>query len=254
MEKEKKAFEIYALPVLKDNIVWIWVKGNQAAVIDPAVVSPVKQWLKSKKIILNSVLQTHHHDDHIGGTQGLLKEWPNASVIASGSDLERIPFQTHSVKHGDTCNILSYKVKIIEVPGHTKSHISFYVPNQKEYAQSDPALFCGDSLFGGGCGRLFEGSADELFMSLNRLNSLPSNTQIYCAHEYTEANLTWALSLEPNNLPIFERLKKVRKKRKNGLLSLPSNISEERKTNLFIRAKNIRELSRLRDHKDNWKG
>ena len=122
-----------------------------------------------------------------------------------------------------------------------------------EKAQRNPVLFSGDTLFGAGCGRLLEGTPIQMFESLNRLNSLPENTRIYSAHEYTENNLKWALSLESKNISIIKRLKSVQKKRQNGLLSLPSTISEERKTNLFLRARDIVELTNLRRHKDNWK-
>ena len=253
MTQEKNNFIIHYLPVLTDNIIWIWVKGNEAVVIDPAITEPVEAWLKKRQLNLKAVLQTHHHDDHIGGTKGLLKMWPSASVIAAKEDLDRIPFQTKSVSHGEVIDLMDNSIDVIGAKGHTKCHICYYL-SDKNGPGMNPILFCGDTLFGGGCGRLFEGSPIDMFNSLKRINALPSNTKIYCAHEYTEQNLRWANSLFPEDLLIKARLQKVINRRANGLPSLPSNISEERKTNLFIRAKNVEELSQLRKHKDNWKG
>ncbi len=252
MEQEKQDFIIHPIPVLADNIIWIWVKGNQAVVIDPAISTPVISWLKANRLNLNSVLQTHHHEDHIGGTKALLEVWPSASVIASKRDLDRIPLQTQSVIDNEILSLLGEEIKVIEVPGHTRNHVSYYLQCSRNENKS-PVLFCGDTLFGAGCGRLFEGTFNEMFDSLKKINKLPGNTKIYCAHEYTENNLRWAQSIVPKDSNIRTRLQKVIHQRANGCLSLPSKLSEERKTNLFIRAKNSQEFSELRLHKDNWK-
>ncbi len=253
MAQENKGFKIHGIPVLNDNIIWVWETGEQAVVVDPAVSEPVKEFLNKKNLVLNAILQTHHHDDHIGGTKALIRHWPSASVIACKSDLDRIPFQSHSVSDNEEFTLLGYEIKVLEVPGHTMNHIVFYLSDVQN-KNIDPVLFCGDTLFGGGCGRLFEGSAKEMYESLCRLNSFPSNTKVYCAHEYTESNLRWASNLHPEDLLIKERLKKVSKKRSNGLLTIPSSLQEERKTNLFLRANNVETFSKLRNHKDRWKG
>ena len=249
LEKESE-FTIHPISALQDNIVWVWVHNYNAVVIDPSISSPVEKWLLEKGLKLKAILQTHHHDDHIGGTQDLIKRWPNSKVVASKKELTRIPFQTLSVNDNDIFHLMKSEVKVIEVHGHTNNHIAFYVskPNAKYNI-----LFPGDTLFAGGCGRLLEGTPSQMFESLCKLNSLPANTKIYSAHEYTESNLKWALSLEPENISIIERLKLVQKKRQKGLSSLPSTLSEERKTNLFLRAENVEEFTILRRHKDSWK-
>ena len=252
MAKEKNDFIVHSLPVLEDNIIWIWVEGNQAVVVDPSISHPVKEWLTYKKFSLNAILQTHHHNDHIVGTLELLKEWPSAQVIASKKDFNRIPFQTCSVNHKDNLNLMGYSVQVIEVPGHTKHHISFFI-SDKSYKRN-PILFPGDTLFGAGCGRLFEGSTTEMYHSLLKLKSLPNKTKVYSAHEYTLDNLRWANEQKPNDNLILSRINKVEIRRQNGLLSLPSSIEEEKKTNLFFKAKNIKEFSILRKNKDNWNG
>ena len=250
MFEKKNEFIVYPITVLQDNIVWVWVHNCNAVVIDPSISSPVEKWLFKKKLSLEAILQTHHHEDHIGGTKELIKRWPNAKIIASKKEMKRIPFQTYSVDNNDIFNLMDSKVKVIEVNGHTNNHIAFYISKDNE---KNNILFPGDTLFGGGCGRLLEGTPSQMFESLNKLNSLPENTKIYSAHEYTENNLKWALSINPNDISIVKRLKSVQKKRKNGLPSLPSTISEERKTNLFLRAQNVEEFTKLRMHKDSWK-
>ncbi len=252
MRQKSKDFIIHPIPVLLDNIIWILAKGNQAMVVDPAISKPVIKWLKTKNLTLESILQTHHHEDHIGGTEELLKVWPSAKVIAAKKDLARIPFQTHSVIDNDTLILLEEEVKVLEVPGHTSNHVSYFI-NKAKGTKGNPVLFCGDTLFGGGCGRLFEGSPQEMFSSLKRLQNLPVNTEVYCAHEYTEENLIWAQSICPKDLGIQERLKIVQDLRNKGFPSLPSSILEERETNLFLRAKTPNEFSKLRLHKDKWK-
>ena len=250
MFEKKSEFTIHPITVLQDNIVWVWIHNCNAVVVDPSISAPVNKWLLNNNLSLKAILQTHHHEDHIGGTQDLIRRWPDAKVIASKNELKRIPFQTFSVQDNDIFYLLNSKIKVIEVNGHTNNHIAFYI--SKDNTKYN-ILFPGDTIFGGGCGRLLEGSPTQMFESLNKLNSLPENTKIYSAHEYTESNLKWALSLKPNDISIIERLKDVQSKRQKGLPSLPSTISEERKTNLFLRARNIEELKRLRIHKDNWK-
>ena len=250
MLEKKSDFTIHPITVLQDNIVWVWVHNCNAVVVDPSISDPVEKWLLEKELSLKAILQTHHHDDHIGGTQKLIRRWPDAKVIASKKELIRIPFQTFSVEDNDIFNLMDSEIKVIEVHGHTNNHISFYISKANSKYN---ILFPGDTLFGGGCGRLLEGTPLQMFESLSKLNSLPENTKIYSAHEYTENNLKWALSLESKNISIIERLKLVENKRKRGICSLPSTISEERKTNLFLRAKNVQEFTKLRSHKDSWK-
>ena len=244
-------FKIYPLTVLADNIVWIWVFKDKAIVIDPSIAKPVKAWLKEKQLQLLAILQTHHHEDHIGGTEELISQWPEADVIASKADLNRIPFQTISVKDRDTINVMGYPITILGIPGHTSTHIAFHL---RDKTKTSSVLFCGDTLFSGGCGRLLEGTPKDMFLSLKRINMLPSHTKIYCGHEYTEANLKWANSLYPNDLLIKKCLQETIQIRKLGKTTLPSSIEEERKINLFLRAKNIEELAYLRKNKDNWPG
>ena len=252
-QEEQNNFIIHPLPVLNDNIIWIWVSDGQAVVIDPSISEPVITWLQEQNLDLKAILQTHHHQDHIGGTIALLKQWPKSEVIASKKDLSRIPFQTISVIDETQLFLFDYSIKVMEMPGHTNAHISFYL-SEEGVSTKKPALFCGDTLFGGGCGRLFEGSPEEMYLSLNRIKSLPLETQIFCAHEYTEANLVWASHLFPNDLGIKQRLQETIQKRNKGIPSLPSSLSDEINTNLFLRAKNIEEFSFLRNHKDNWIG
>jgi len=147
-------------------------------------------------------------------------------------------------------NLLDSEIKVIEVHGHTNNHIAFYISKANTKYN---ILFPGDTLFGGGCGRLLEGTPIQMFESLYKLNSLPENTKIYSAHEYTENNLKWALTLESTNISIIKRLKLVQNKLQKGMSSLPSTLSEERKTNLFLRAKNLEGFTALREHKDCWK-
>ncbi|WP_320664179.1 hydroxyacylglutathione hydrolase [Prochlorococcus sp. MIT 1223] len=242
---------IHPIPALTDNIIWIWIWDGNAVVVDPSVAGPVITWLQKRELNLEAILLTHHHDDHIGGTKGLLTKWPKTKVIASKEDLPRIPLQTISVSHEDELEIMGLTVEILEIPGHTRTHIAFYIKSQ---CMNKPVLFCGDTLFAGGCGRLFEGSPENMYNSLTLINSFPSETQIFCGHEYTEGNLRWANSLVPKDISIKNRLQKIKDIRDKGKVTLPTSLSEERKTNLFIRAKNIEELSYLREHKDKWLG
>lgn len=252
-QEDQNNFIINPLPVLKDNIIWIWIIGKQAVVIDPSISKPVIAWLKAKNLNLKAILQTHHHEDHIGGTKALLNEWPSAEVIASKNDLTRIPFQTISVTDGTIFSLMGCLIEVLDIPGHTNAHIAFYLREEGEKVKK-PVLFCGDTLFGGGCGRIFEGSMEDMYKSLNRIKSLPSGTNIFCAHEYTESNLRWAYSLYPGDILIKARLQEVIKKREKGLQSLPISLAEEKMTNLFLRAESIKEFSFLRKHKDNWAG
>ena len=243
---------LHALPVLQDNVIWLWVRDRNAAVVDPAVAAPVQDWLEKHQLQLQTVLQTHHHADHIGGTPELLERWPEATVVAAGADRERIPFQTVSVGDGDRITVLDQPVDVLDVAAHTRAHIAFYVPVDPAEEQR-PMLFCGDTLFAGGCGRLFEGSPAQMHRAMQRLATLPETTQVCCAHEYTEANLAWSVEQRPEDQAIAERYRTVQAMRSRGELTLPSSIGLERRTNLFMRAETAEDLAVLRSHKDHWR-
>jgi hydroxyacylglutathione hydrolase len=245
---------IHPVAVLSDNIVWVWVHGNQAIVIDPAVSEPIIDWLDTRGLQLVAVLQTHHHSDHIGGTPGLLQRWSSAEVVAAADDLERIPFQTLSVHNGDAIELLGRPVRVMDVHAHTRAHIAYWLPEGACSTSRTSVLFCGDTMFSGGCGRLFEGTPADMHRALQRLGSLPPDTLVCCAHEYTEGNLRWAAQQVPNDALITNRLQEVQAKRRSGSLTLPSSIAEEWRSNLFLRATSAEQLGRLRQHKDNWRG
>ena len=240
-----KALQVSLIPVLSDNYVFLIERGQQAAVVDPAVAGPVIAALDAKGLELTAILQTHHHSDHIGGTPGLLKRWPQARVIASAADRLRIPLQTVGVGGGDHVQLLGEDVQVLDVPGHTRAHIAFVLPRSGH-------LFCGDTLFAGGCGRLFEGTAEQMHGSLQALAALPAETQMWCAHEYTASNLTWAAEQQPEDQAIAARLAEVLDRRHQGLPTIPSSIGLERATNLFVRAPNPEALAELRQSKDHW--
>ena len=168
MLEKKSEFTIYPITVLQDNIVWVWVHNCNAVVVDPSISGPVEKWLLEKNLSLKAILQTHHHDDHIGGTQKLIKTWPEAKVVASKKEHKRIPFQTFSVDDNDIFNLMDAEIKVIEVHGHTDNHIAFYISKQNAKCN---ILLPGDTLFGGGSGRLLEGSPVQMFESLSKLNS-----------------------------------------------------------------------------------
>jgi hydroxyacylglutathione hydrolase len=239
------------IPVLHDNYVFVLQREGQAAVVDPAVAEPVIAVLEQQGLELVAVLQTHHHSDHIGGTSGLLARWPGAAVLASREDRERIPLQTQGLLDGDRFDLLGEAVEVLAVPGHTRAHIAYYLP-------ASGHVFCGDTLFAGGCGRLFEGSPAQMQASLQRLAQLPEATRVWCAHEYTEANLRWAaatVSAEDSCArAIGERLASVRQARALGEATIPSTVGLERATNLFVRASSAEQLAALRTSKDHWSG
>ena len=207
----EQALEVSLLPVLQDNYVFLLRRGNEAAVVDPAVAEPVMAALEGQGLELVAVLQTHHHSDHIGGTPALLRRWPQAAVIASAADRSRIPFQTRGVRGGDRFELLGTTVQVLEVPGHTRCHLAFHLPMQQPGDPAGGHLFCGDTLFAGGCGRLFEGTPAQMHASLQSLAALPAATWVWCAHEYTEANLRWAAAEEPGDAAIAARLAQVQR-------------------------------------------
>ena len=241
--KEQK---IIPIRVLNDNVIWLWKKNNSAVVVDPAISKPVIEFLKANNLNLEAILQTHHHSDHIGGTKELIKEWPNVKVIASIKEKDRIPFQNLSVKDGDKLLLLEKEVEVIEVIGHTRSHLAFFINIEV------PILFIGDTLFSAGCGRIFEGTYIQMYNSLKKIKSLPQNTLIYCAHEYTKSNLLWALDIEPENQNLKKKYIEVEKKIALKELTLPCLLEEEMKINLFLRAESLKRFSFLRANKDLW--
>lgn len=228
--------DITALPLLDDNYAWLLtVPGSSAcAVVDPSEADPVAQVLAERKLDLKCILATHHHPDHVGGIKGLVK--PGVEVVCSSYDKERIPCVTKTVEHGERIDVLGEQVQCIMVPGHTLGAVSFYFAKSK-------AVFTGDTLFLGGCGRLFEGTPEMMHKSLSELAALPGDVDVYCGHEYTEKNMKFALSLEPNARAVKERLARVEKLLAEGKPTVPATLDVERKTNPFLRVSELRAIA-----------
>lgn len=225
--------EIIQLPVLNDNYIYLLHEtvSGETAVVDPAVAQPVLDMIKQKNWTLNYILNTHHHFDHVGANLEL-KEQTNCTILASKIDQLRTPGIDRKLNHGDQIKLGSQVANIFETPGHTLGHIIYYFKDSQ-------ALFCGDTLFSMGCGRLFEGTAEQMWASMQQLKMLPKETKIYCAHEYTLANGKFALSLEPNNQQLIQRIQQVNQLRARNQSTIPSTMEQELDTNPFLREKSL---------------
>lgn len=223
---------ITPIPALDSNYFWV-IRPNQDTqrvyVVDPGDAAPVIAYLARHQLTLAAMLITHRHRDHTQGINDLLKHWP---VPVYGPDSDLIPQISHHLADGDALQLDGIAFNIIAVPGHTWEHIAYFARATDDRA---PLLFCGDALFAGGCGRRFDGSAEVMWDSLQKLAALPDDTLIYCAHEYTQANLAFAVAVEPDNITLLERFKHVQQLREQGHITLPSSILLEKRTNPFLR-------------------
>lgn len=256
--------QIYRLPALSDNYIFLLFDPEQrvAAVVDPAEMAPVLRCLEELGAPLVAILNTHHHADHVGANTDLLQRYPNAVVYGGTEDRGRIPGQQVFLQAGDRVSFSNRTASVLFVPGHTRAHIAYYFPPNQPDEMGD--LFCGDTLFAGGCGRLFEGTPAQMVSSLTKLRALPETTRVWCAHEYTLKNLEFALTVDPGNADLKQRLVEVKAARRRLEATIPSTIGLEKRTNPFLRwdspvlqsamkAENaIQTFTRLRGMKDRF--
>lgn len=219
--------KIVQIPLLRDNYAYLIVceKTNEAAVVDPSEAEPVLRAIDKERVALTAILNTHHHWDHTGGNPGLLERF-SVRVYGHRIDRERIPGLSHPLDEGDEVQMGELTARVLFIPGHTKGHIAYLFENK---------LFCGDTLFVAGCGRLFEGTAGEMQSSLAKLQALSTDTLVYCGHEYTEKNLQFAMTVEPGNKKLEAKMQHVRSLRARDLSTVPSTIGDEQETNPFLR-------------------
>lgn len=222
-------FNIVQIPVLTDNYIYLLHDpvSLETAVVDPAIAQPVLDELAKRGWRLNTIFNTHHHHDHVGGNLEL-KAKTGCQIIGPAADKHRIPGIDRCVCDQDVVTLGNYKAQVLETHGHTSGHIVYYFANEN-------VLFCGDTLFVMGCGRLFDGTIEDFWQSLQKLQTLPPATQVYCTHEYTQSNGRFALTLEPENPALQEKMAQVNQLRANGQPTVPSTIAEELATNPFLR-------------------
>ncbi|MGJ0638469.1 hydroxyacylglutathione hydrolase [Xenorhabdus bovienii] len=221
--------EIIRIPALSDNYIWLLCdEDKHCVIVDPSESQPVMDILAANQLIPVAILLTHHHHDHVGGVAGLLKQYAELPVY--GPEETRSKGATHIVHEHDTIEIGHYYFHIMELPGHTLGHIAFY---------QAPYLFCGDTLFSGGCGRLFEGTAEQMFSSLEKIMSLPDETLICCAHEYTAANMKFARAVLPESETIHDYYNKTISIRENNKPTVPTTLQIEKKVNVFLNCHDI---------------
>ena len=238
--------KIKIIPCLQDNYSYLIIdkENSTACVIDPSEADPIIEYLEDNKIKLKFILNTHHHYDHVGGNQKL-KEKYGASVIGYEGDKERIPGIDILVNDQETWIHKNFEAKIIHIPGHTLGHICFYF-------YKDESVFTGDTLFSLGCGRIFEGTYAQMFDSLMKLKKLPTNTKVFCGHEYTLQNSKFCIVHDDNNKNLKTKINDIKIKLKAGLSTIPSTIKDELECNIFLRSNNVETFSKLRDLKDNF--
>ncbi len=237
---------IHPIPAFTDNYIWTLVDRQRklAVVVDPGDAGPVDDYLASQGLTLVQILITHHHPDHTGGLPQLTAAHA-PDVI--GPDNPRIKGITRAVHEGDTVEVLGTRFSIFEVPGHTLDHIAFFASSHSGQ-HSAPALFCGDTLFAAGCGRLFEGRPEQMYESLGKLSQLPADTLVYCTHEYTLANLKFARAADPENEELEARVSSETRKREHDEPTLPSTIALELATNPFLRCSDHRISQQVHQH------
>ncbi|HVL30477.1 MAG TPA: hydroxyacylglutathione hydrolase [Sphingomicrobium sp.] len=236
---------IVPVPVLTDNYVWLIhdEASGETAAVDPSVGPPVLEAAAERNWRITQVLNTHWHPDHTGGNQAIHEA--TAAPVTGPEEVRRVYQPDRVVGEGDSLRLGSFVAEVWAIPAHTAGHIAYYFAEAK-------AMFVGDTLFAMGCGRLFEGTAAQMHANLRRLADLPEDVRVYCGHEYTLANARFAVTVEPDNAALAERLRKVEAARGRGEVTLPTTIGEERATNPFLRAGSVEEFARLRALKDSF--
>ncbi|MCU0890925.1 MAG: hydroxyacylglutathione hydrolase [Sandarakinorhabdus sp.] len=238
--------DIIGIPVLTDNYVWLAhdADSGETAVIDPAVAGPVLEAATSRNWKITQILNTHWHPDHVGGNADIVAA-TGAKVTGPKGEAAKIPHISRAVGEGDEVRIGTHVARVIDCPAHTAGHIAFAF---------EGALFAGDTLFAMGCGRLFEGTAEQMHAALAKFMALPARTLVYCAHEYTQSNARFALTVEPDNEALVKRAEAVDRLRSRGEPTVPFSLAMEAATNPFVRAGSVEELARRRAAKDSFRG
>lgn len=240
--------EVVRIPALSDNYIWLAHDdaSGETIVVDPAQAGPVLAAAEARGWTIDAIWNTHWHPDHTSGNAAI-KDATGCTVIAPAAEAAKIPTADRLVAEGDVVKLGAHEAQVLEVPAHTAGHIAYYLPE-------DATVFVGDTLFAMGCGRLFEGTAEQMFANMRRLAALPGATTVYCAHEYTQSNGRYALVAEPDNQALAERMAEVDSMRAQGLPTVPTTIELERATNPFMRAASVAELAERRAAKDSFKG
>ncbi len=236
--------EIVRIPVLSDNYVWLVHEpdSGETMVVDPAVAGPVLEAAEERGWTITQIWNTHWHPDHTGGNEAI-KAATGCTVTGPKAEAERIPTLDRLVGEGDVVTLGGVEAEVLDVPAHTAGHIAYHLPGES-------IAFVGDTLFAMGCGRLFEGDAAQMYAAMRKFEAMPDETVIYCAHEYTEANGNFALTVEPDNEALSKRMEDVRARRARGQATVPTDIAAEKATNPFMRAASVEELAARRAAKD----
>jgi len=238
--------EVSAVPVLTDNYVWLIHNGEtgETAAVDPSVVDPVLDAVGAKGWSLTQILNTHWHPDHTGGNQGI--KAATGSPITAPAEARKVSEVDRVVSEGDRVTVAGAEAVVWDIPAHTAGHIAYYF-------EAEGMIFVGDTMFAMGCGRLFEGTAEQMYSNMQRIAGLPDDVRIYCGHEYTLANASFAEHAEPDNEAVKRRMTEVKAFRDQGKITLPTTVAEERETNPFVRATNSEDFARLRSAKDSFR-
>ena len=235
---------VEVIPCLQDNYSYLIIdkSNNSACVVDPSEAKPIINFVEKENINLKYILNTHHHFDHVGGNKNLKKKY-NSVVIGYKDDANRIPEIDILLEDNQIWKADNFEAKIIHIPGHTTGHISFHFFKEK-------LIFTGDTLFSLGCGKLFEGTYQDMFSSLKKIKKLSQDTKIYCGHEYTLQNSKFCIEYDPENTKLKNKITEIKKKLENNLPTIPSTLKDENECNIFLRAKDVESFSKLRDLKD----
>jgi hydroxyacylglutathione hydrolase len=237
---------VSAVPVLTDNYVWLIrdPDSGETAAVDPSTADPVLEAVAADNLRLTQVLNTHWHPDHTGGNDGIRDA--TGCAVTAPAEAERVSRIDRIVAEGDRVTVCGAEAVVWEIPAHTAGHIAFYF-------EGEGMIFVGDTMFAMGCGRLFEGTAEQMYSNMQRIAALPGDVRIYCGHEYTLANARFAAHVEPENAEVARRLEQAAAKRERGEITLPTTVAEERATNPFVRASDWHEFARLRSAKDSFR-